>query len=119
MWWRGALSRHGKTFGAATAASVAGVGAFATVSEQTHIKTTEAQGPTVVGMLQEIANGVSRMEATLGNLKDASPSSFAAPKKGSKQGIDVVLGAQWGDEGKGKLVDMLSQVSYSHICFVT
>lgn len=24
-------------------------------------------------------------------------------------GIDVVLGAQWGDEGKGKLVDMLSQ----------
>jgi hypothetical protein len=26
-------------------------------------------------------------------------------------GIDVVLGSQWGDEGKGKLVDMLSQVS--------
>jgi Adenylosuccinate synthetase len=25
-------------------------------------------------------------------------------------GIDVVLGAQWGDEGKGKLVDLLSQV---------
>ncbi|KAL3816461.1 hypothetical protein ACHAXA_009886 [Cyclostephanos tholiformis] len=24
-------------------------------------------------------------------------------------GIDVVLGSQWGDEGKGKLVDMLSQ----------
>jgi len=22
--------------------------------------------------------------------------------------VDVVLGAQWGDEGKGKLVDMLS-----------
>ena len=27
-----------------------------------------------------------------------------------KHGIDIVLGAQWGDEGKGKLVDMLSQV---------
>ena len=26
----------------------------------------------------------------------------------SKNGTDVVLGAQWGDEGKGKLVDMLS-----------
>jgi hypothetical protein len=26
-------------------------------------------------------------------------------------GIDVILGSQWGDEGKGKLVDMLSQVS--------
>ena len=29
-----------------------------------------------------------------------------------KPGIDVVLGSQWGDEGKGKLVDMLSQVSW-------
>jgi hypothetical protein len=29
-----------------------------------------------------------------------------------KHGIDIVLGAQWGDEGKGKLVDVLSQVSY-------
>lgn len=27
----------------------------------------------------------------------------------TKPGIDVVLGAQWGDEGKGKLVDVLSQ----------
>lgn len=27
-------------------------------------------------------------------------------------GIDVVLGSQWGDEGKGKLVDILSQVSF-------
>ena len=25
-----------------------------------------------------------------------------------KTGVDVVLGAQWGDEGKGKLVDILS-----------
>ena len=30
-----------------------------------------------------------------------------------RPGIDVVLGSQWGDEGKGKLVDMLSQVSLS------
>ena len=27
----------------------------------------------------------------------------------SAHGIDIVLGAQWGDEGKGKLVDILSQ----------
>ena len=33
-----------------------------------------------------------------------------ASKKNEKPGIDVVLGSQWGDEGKGKLVDMLSQV---------
>jgi adenylosuccinate synthase len=31
------------------------------------------------------------------------------PKQDPKNGIDVVLGAQWGDEGKGKLVDVLSQ----------
>lgn len=30
-----------------------------------------------------------------------------------KHGIDIVLGAQWGDEGKGKLVDVLSQVRSS------
>lgn len=32
-----------------------------------------------------------------------------------KHGIDIVLGAQWGDEGKGKLVDVLSQVRCSFI----
>jgi adenylosuccinate synthase len=32
-------------------------------------------------------------------------------------GIDVVLGAQWGDEGKGKLVDLLSQ-NYDVCCRV-
>jgi hypothetical protein len=29
-----------------------------------------------------------------------------------KHGIDIVLGVQWGNEGKDKLVDVLSQVSY-------
>ena len=38
---------------------------------------------------------------------DAKSSSST---KNKKPGIDVVLGSQWGDEGKGKLVDMLSQV---------
>jgi adenylosuccinate synthase len=38
-------------------------------------------------------------------------SSNSTPNEKSKStGIDVVLGAQWGDEGKGKLVDLLSQV---------
>jgi hypothetical protein len=32
-----------------------------------------------------------------------------------QKGIDIVLGGQWGDEGKGKLVDILSQVI---ICFM-
>ena len=29
-------------------------------------------------------------------------------RKAPNNKVDVVLGAQWGDEGKGKLVDMLS-----------
>eukprot|EP01037_Dinobryon_pediforme_P019102 gene19102-19462_t len=33
---------------------------------------------------------------------------FAVQQLGDKGKIDVVLGAQWGDEGKGKLVDILS-----------
>ena len=32
--------------------------------------------------------------------------------KTKKSGIDIVLGGQWGDEGKGKLVDILSQVNH-------
>jgi len=28
--------------------------------------------------------------------------------RSTSKGVDVVLGAQWGDEGKGKLVDILS-----------
>jgi adenylosuccinate synthase len=57
---------------------------------------------TVVGMLRGISASIKNIEATLGT-----------PSKSSRRaahGIDVVLGAQWGDEGKGKLVDMLSQV---------
>ena len=30
--------------------------------------------------------------------------------------VDVVLGAQWGDEGKGKLVDMLSDRGLKLFC---
>lgn len=29
-------------------------------------------------------------------------------KKPKMEGVTVVLGAQWGDEGKGKLVDLLA-----------
>lgn len=34
--------------------------------------------------------------------------AFVQKKNASKPAVDVVLGAQWGDEGKGKLVDILS-----------
>ena len=46
--------------------------------------------------------------------KDVNPvvtvdKSPLTPKRKHRRGVvDVVLGAQWGDEGKGKLVDILS-----------
>ena len=52
-------------------------------------------------------------KAIVGGEKKAK--NRANAKQGRQQrrpyGIDVVLGSQWGDEGKGKLVDILSQVS--------
>jgi hypothetical protein len=65
------------------------------------------KGATVVEMLQGISASVKNIESTLGVVAKA-------PVKRA-HGIDVVLGAQWGDEGKGKLVDMLSQVCSSRI----
>jgi len=65
-------------------------------------------------VLQGISGAVHEMkEASLGlsaateNIASGLGGKVVKKKKG--QAIDVVLGAQWGDEGKGKLVDMLSQ----------
>lgn len=88
-------------FVAGAAAAVTG-SAFVATSQQQET-TTGCSDNSVVGLLQGIANKVNNIEAVLGNLQTAPP-----PVK--KPGIDVVLGAQWGDEGKGKLVDILSQV---------
>ena len=33
--------------------------------------------------------------------------------------VDVLLGLQWGDEGKGKVVDVLTPVSYTHLTLPT
>ncbi|KAF0763275.1 hypothetical protein AaE_003211, partial [Aphanomyces astaci] len=52
---------------------------------------------TTRGMLREVISKLNRIESAVANPKREGP------------GVDVVLGAQWGDEGKGKLVDMLSQ----------
>lgn len=38
-------------------------------------------------------------------MADSQTTHCENAKKGS---VDVILGAQWGDEGKGKLVDILS-----------
>jgi len=71
--------------------------------------------------LYEVLKGISGAVTDLKNASlrlNTTPAPAPAPvdipnddakEKGKKKVIDVVLGAQWGDEGKGKLVDMLSQ----------
>ena len=82
--------------------------------------------PTVMSLLGDISSRVSKIEESMGIASSgaSASSSTSSGKKyvgqselarrqtmaSAKYGIDIVLGAQWGDEGKGKLVDMLSQV---------
>jgi adenylosuccinate synthase len=77
---------------------------------------------TILEQIQVIAAKVSAIEKTLGSgqeskssaakqetyIKPLSTKSTPSPTT-TLSGIDVVLGGQWGDEGKGKLVDILSQ----------
>lgn len=65
-------------------------------------------------MLKEISRKLTILEQIVGKPSDFTPVASSIPSTTSRTGppgagIDVVLGAQWGDEGKGKLVDMLSQ----------
>lgn len=65
----------------------------------------------VIGMLGDIKEKVETIQNTLG-ISEQSTSGLTSKStinSSKKAGIDVVLGSQWGDEGKGKLVDMLSQ----------
>ena len=79
--------------------------------------------PTVLSLLADISSRVSKIEESVGIQQSASAAASGGKKyvgqselarrqtmASAKYGIDIVLGAQWGDEGKGKLVDMLSQV---------
>ena len=56
---------------------------------------------------------MKNIESSLGaeGLKQKAAYTPKSSEKGT-YGIDIVLGSQWGDEGKGKLVDILSQVIY-------
>lgn len=58
------------------------------------------------GMLNDISRKLNRLEGLIAGSNESDPSPTTSPPK---NGIDIVLGAQWGDEGKGKLVDLLSQ----------
>jgi len=69
--------------------------------------------PTLTGQLDEVLRRLKAIEAGIGITVPPPPAALSAKSSGGDDpkpyGIDVVLGAQWGDEGKGKLVDILSQ----------
>ena len=95
-------------------------------SDEAAVAQCESSGekkPTVLSLLADISSRVSKIEESVG-IQQGAPVAASGGKKyvgqselarrqtmaSAKYGIDIVLGAQWGDEGKGKLVDMLSQV---------
>ena len=55
--------------------------------------------------LDSILQSVHNIESTLSTSFNTITTTKQQQKRGS---VDVVLGAQWGDEGKGKLVDIMS-----------
>mmetsp|Transcript_12135 Transcript_12135/g.28790 ORF Transcript_12135/g.28790 Transcript_12135/m.28790 type:complete len:607 (-) Transcript_12135:143-1963(-) len=74
-----------------------------TIAPPQKTSTMKTTPENLLRVLQNISGAVSEIESSLG-----LPHSDGSASQ-RKQKIDVVLGAQWGDEGKGKLVDMLSQ----------
>ena len=96
-------------------------------SEKSVANCESGEKPTVMSLLSDISSRVSKIEESMGiaSAGAASSASTSGKKYGGQSelarrqtmasanyGIDIVLGAQWGDEGKGKLVDMLSQVCF-------
>jgi len=127
---RTAVAKHGRVLAVGMVGSGVGLGTYFQLNstdsqsmENRRLSLTQCyeepynRGPntTVLGYLNEIVHRLKKIEYTLGQLPSApqssetryvQPSTPKAAKK--KQGIDIVLGGQWGDEGKGKLVDILS-----------
>lgn len=100
--FRSALKSSATTnaFMAGAAAAFTGSAFFASTQQP---ETVACEDNSVIGMLQGLTQKVANIESVLGSVETKAPAK--------KAGIDIVLGSQWGDEGKGKLVDILSQVS--------
>jgi hypothetical protein len=100
--------RSSATTNAFMAGAAAALTGSAFVASQKSEIVSGCEDNTVVGLLLGISRKVNSIEAILGNVEQK-------PVPVKKNGIDIVLGAQWGDEGKGKLVDVLSQVGWMNI----
>eukprot|EP00563_Minutocellus_polymorphus_P010380 CAMPEP_0181072938 /NCGR_PEP_ID=MMETSP1070-20121207/28821_1 /TAXON_ID=265543 /ORGANISM="Minutocellus polymorphus, Strain NH13" /LENGTH=554 /DNA_ID=CAMNT_0023153993 /DNA_START=121 /DNA_END=1786 /DNA_ORIENTATION=+ len=116
-----ALLAAGSAIGGASGATYL----LSSANAEKNVANCEAEKPTVLSLLTDISSRVSKIEESMG-IQASSTSAAASATSGKKYagqselarrqttasanyGIDIVLGAQWGDEGKGKLVDMLSQ----------
>lgn len=83
--------------------AIAAVGALSASASWKDKSATQCEPPkreSTLSLLQEIVAKLNRIESAVVNPKR---------KLHEEAAVDVVLGAQWGDEGKGKLVDNLSQ----------
>jgi adenylosuccinate synthase len=115
--FRGILKKHSQT-AVVAASALSGFGLSNAMHEkETDSTKCDSAQPTLLEQVKEIAAKVNSIEKTLGVVKEskdtqAQTKAYVKPlskSTASASGIDVVLGGQWGDEGKGKLVDILSQ----------
>jgi len=115
--FRGFLKKHSQS-AVVAASALSGFGLSGAMTSKDSESTTQcdSQKQTLLEQVSEIAKKVNSIEKTLGIVEESKAASsknesYVQPlsKTKSSGGIDVVLGGQWGDEGKGKLVDILSQ----------
>jgi len=108
--FRQAFARSSPAFVAGVSAVGGAIGGVAWSSHNEPTTNCDSPPKSVFDMLYDISRSVSRIESLLAGPYTPSQSSTSLPGEDKRSpGIDVVLGAQWGDEGKGKLVDILSQ----------
>lgn len=114
--FRHAFSKSSPAFlagGSAIGGAIAGLmwSGERNTSSSTACDSSEPSNQSVIGLLQELSRKVNNLESLVGGNPGSFParSTSSVTKSGTQYGIDIVLGAQWGDEGKGKLVDLLSQ----------
>ena len=118
-----ALLAAGSAIGGASGATYLLSSANADEAAVARCESAGEKKPTVLSLLADISSRVSKIEESVGIQQSAYAAASGGKKyvgqselarrqtmANAKYGIDIVLGAQWGDEGKGKLVDMLSQV---------
>ena len=82
-------------------------------TKSTTASTTTPTTTSAAATLQPTVVPVPATQLPLVTPTSTTPSTTtSATQQQPRHGIDIVLGAQWGDEGKGKLVDLLSSQQY-------